>query len=90
MPPKPDDFHIVGEVQAPNPGVDPLLVPRTPQGINPRILLLDLVLVQRPGVWPQIVVWKQARYDKVNVTYDQVQVFCGGVEIASVPVETVV
>jgi hypothetical protein len=90
MPPRPDDFHIVGEVQVANPGVDVLLVPKVPQGINPKILLMDLVLVQRPGIWPQIVVWKQARYDKVNVTYDNVQIFCGTVVIADLAVDTVV
>lgn len=90
MPPKPDDFHIVGEVEVPNPGVEVLLVPKSPQGINPRILLLDLFLIQKPGIWPQIVVWKQARYDKVNVTYDSVQVFYGSTVIADVPVDTVV
>lgn len=56
MPPKPDTFHMVGEVQVPNPGVEVLLAPRTPQGINPQTLLLTLLLVQRAGVWPQLVV----------------------------------
>jgi hypothetical protein len=88
MPPGPNQFHIVGEVEVPNPGVDVLLVPRTPQGINPRVLLLDLHLIQRPGLWPQIVVWKHASYKKVNATYDKVQVFSGIQVIADVPVET--
>lgn len=86
MPPKPDDFHVRAEVQVPNPGVDVFLAYKTPQGINPKILLLDLVLVQRPGIWPQLVMWKPAHYDKVNVTYEQVQVFYGSDEIANIPV----
>lgn len=89
MPPGPHRFHVVGEVEVPNPGVDVLLVPKNPQGINPKILLLDLILIQRPGIWPQLVVWKPARYDKVNVTYDSVQIFCDGNVIANVPAETV-
>ncbi|HEX3151564.1 MAG TPA: hypothetical protein VHR66_26040 [Gemmataceae bacterium] len=89
MPPKPDDFHVVGEVQVPNPGVDLLLVPRNPQGINPHILLLDLILVQRPGLWIQIPVWKSVRYDKYNASYTSVQIFACDQVIANVPVEEV-
>lgn len=89
MPPKPDDFHVVGEVQVPNPGVDVLLVPKEPQGINPRILLLDLIAVQKPGIWPQVLTWKSIRYDKVNATYDGVQIFLGATLIADLPVDIV-
>lgn len=91
MPPKPDSFHVTGEVYVPNPGVDPILVPREPQGINPEILLMDLFLIQRPGIWPQILVWKQARYDKVGTgfEYKQVQIFCGDEVIADIEVEIV-
>ena len=63
MPPKPDDFHIIGEVFVGNPGVEALLTPKQPQGINPRIFLLDLHLIQKPGMWPQVMTWVQARYD---------------------------
>ncbi len=92
MPPPPDDFHVVGEVYVPNPGIVPILVPRVPQGINPAILLMDLVLTQLPGIWPQVFVWKTVRYDKVgrNFLYKQVQVFCGDEVIADIPVEVVV
>ena len=89
MPPKPDVFHVVGEVQVPNPGVDVMLVPRNPQGINPKILLLDIHLSQRPGIWPQVVVWKQARYDKTNAVYESVQIFFGDDTIVNIPVDIV-
>ncbi len=91
MPPPPEEFHVVGEVYVPNPGVDPLLTPRRPQGINPSILLMDLYLYQKPGVWPQVLVWKQVRYDKVvrGKRYTQVQVFCGDQVIAELPVEEI-
>lgn len=89
MPPRPDDFHIIGEVETSNLGVDVQLVPKNPQGINRRILLIDLVLVQKPGFWPQIVTWKQARYDKVNATYDGVQIFFDNQQIASIPVDNI-
>ena len=53
MPPKPDDFHIIGEVFVGNPGVEALLTPKQPQGINPRIFLLDLHLIQKPECGPK-------------------------------------
>jgi hypothetical protein len=91
MPPSPDDLHVLGEVYVPNPGVEPTLVMKEPQGINPRILLLDLILCQKPGMWPQVFVWKQVRYDKTGrvLRYDQVDVFCGSDIIASIPVEDI-
>lgn len=89
MPPKPDDFHVVGDIEVSNPGIDPMLVARVPQGINPRILLLNLNLVQQPGAWPRVFVTKQVRYNRVNTTYDQVQVFCEDDVIADVNVEDV-
>lgn len=77
MPPPPDDFHVVGDVEVPNPGVRAELIYRVPQ--NPKILLLDLHLVQQPGIWPQVLSSVTARYDKVlapkNVRYEQVQIF---------------
>ena len=91
MPPKPDDFHIVGEVQVGNPGIVAKLFPKEPQGINPDILLMDLVLVQQPGNWPQVVTWVTARYDKIliNSTYKRVEIFCEGNKIADVEVKDV-
>ncbi|MEM9597114.1 MAG: hypothetical protein AAGD06_22770 [Acidobacteriota bacterium] len=91
MPPPPNEFHVVGEVYVPNPGVEPLLVPKVPQGINPSILLLDLYLCQRPGVWPRAFVWKPVRYEKIvrDQKYTQVQVFCGDEVIADIPVEEI-
>lgn len=90
MPPKPDDFHVVGEIQVPNPGVEVFLIPKSPQGINPKILLLDLVLVQQAGLWPQLVMWKQVRYDKVNTSYERAQVLYENNLIVDIPVDTVV
>lgn len=89
MPPKPDQFHVVGEVQVPNPGVDVLLSPRVPQGINSKILLMDLLLHQRPGIWPQVVAWKPVRYDKINADYESVEIYYDGTNIVQIPVEIV-
>ena len=88
MPPKPDDFHVTGEVRVGNPGIYVLLVKKQPQGFNPAILLLDLYLVQRPGLWPQIISWVPARYDEINAVnaYTKVRIFCGQKVIAKMPV----
>ena len=91
MPPRPNTFHVTGEVFVPNPGVNPVLTPRVPQGINPEILLMELQLLQQSGVWPQVFVWKQARYDLVRpfINYTLVQVFCQDKIIAKIKVEEV-
>lgn len=91
MPPRPDEFHIVGEVQVPNPGVDVELVRREPQGINPAIILLDLILTQRPGIWPQVLTWKRVRFDQVLTGdgYEEASILCGKDVIAKVKVEDI-
>ena len=91
MPPPPNDFHVVGDVLVGNPGVEAILTPKVPQGFNPTILLLDLVLVQRTGFWPQVQTWVQARYDKVvsGTPYNTVTIFSEGEAIAEMPVEIV-
>jgi hypothetical protein len=91
MPPPPDTLHVRGQVTVPNPGVDVFLYRKEPQGINPAILLLDLVLVQQPGIWPQVVVTKAATYEEVgrNLSYATVSVLSGDTEVASVPVDVV-
>lgn len=90
MPPKPDDFHVVGDVFVGNPGVQGELGFREPQGFNPAILLLDLHLVQRPGMWIQSMSWIQCRYDRVvtpnSQHYTDVEVFHEGVSIATMKV----
>jgi hypothetical protein len=79
MPPKPDDFHVTGEVRVGNPGIYVLLVKKQFQVFGPLILLLDLHLVQRPGLWPQVISWVPARYDETNAVnaYTKVRIFCG-------------
>lgn len=91
MPPPPNHFHVVGDVMVANPGVDVFLTPKVPQGINPTILLLDLILIQRPGFWPQVLTIKQARFDKVmkDNLYKSVVVFSGDEAIAEMPVDEI-
>jgi hypothetical protein len=93
MPPKPDDFHVVGEVEVGNPGVQAELHYKVPQGINPAILQLDLHLVQRPGIWPLPMTWVQCRYDRILCPgmpgWKQVEIFHESERVALIDVETV-
>ncbi|MDR3634472.1 MAG: hypothetical protein P4L84_11755 [Isosphaeraceae bacterium] len=87
MPPGPPTLHVIGDVQVPNPGVNVFLTEKVPQGINHRILLLNLHLVQSPGIWPQHVVVKQVRFEKVKAIYDEVDVFSETTLVAQIPVQ---
>ncbi|MCG8689741.1 MAG: hypothetical protein MI806_00885 [Minwuiales bacterium] len=93
MPPKPDDFHVVGEVLVSNPGIQAILCPKNPQGINPEVLLLDLHLVQQQGPWPEVEAWVQARFDKImgpaSPRYSKVEIFFAEESIADVKVDEV-
>lgn len=93
MPPGLNTFHVVGDVYVGNPGIQAELAFRVPQGINPAILLLDLHLVQRPGMWVQKMTWVQARYDRVLVPrserYKRVEVFLNDQPIAKMDVHEV-
>lgn len=91
MPPPPDALHVRGSVTVPNPGVDVALYKRVPQGVNPTILLLNLVLVQRPGIWPQVITAKPVAYDEVgrSLNYNTVEIGSEGQSGFSIPVEIV-
>lgn len=64
MPPGPGSFHVTGTVTMPTPGYDVALKPATPQGINPQELILDLIVTERPGTWPQVLTPMTVRYDQ--------------------------
>jgi hypothetical protein len=89
MPPPPDVLHVRGPVTVPNPGVEPFLSRKEPQGTNPTILLLDLVLVQLPGEWPQVIVTKLATYQETgnDLPCVTVEIHAEGQPVVSVPVE---
>ncbi|MEM9108885.1 MAG: hypothetical protein AAGC72_02575 [Planctomycetota bacterium] len=76
MPPKPDVFYVIGEVLVGNPGVDVELCGA--MDLNEEICTLELLLTQRAGNWPQEVIWKQVRHDRIyregQVYYNKVVV----------------
>ena len=72
-------LHVTGEVQVTATNLDPVLSMHTPQGINPRILLLDLKIVSRGGFGGQIVFYKHVmflrptsgnQYDEVDILWE--------------------
>jgi hypothetical protein len=92
MPPGPNTLIVIGEAQVPNPGVEGILVPTNPQGINPQILMLDVLFHQRPGAWPQVMTWIPLRYERRAsgpTAYTEVTVMCEGNPIVQIPVQVV-
>ena len=76
MPPGPASLHVTGIAIMPTPGYDVSLVEATPQGINPKDLILDLVISKKPGRWPQHVAQIPVRFDRspAQVDYESVLV----------------
>lgn len=93
MPPKPDDLHVTGQVFVGNPGVLAYLNVRGEKGMDSNILLLDLHLVQQPGMWTQNMTWVTARYDKTlspsSPKYTDVKVFFNDEIIATLNINIV-
>ena len=88
MPPNPAHLHVVGDVLVSNPGVQPTLTMREPQGINPTILILDLSLIQQSGMWPQVMTCASARFDRIMPpkasNYQVIEIYSQGDKIAFV------
>ena len=70
---------VTGDVQVTATNLDPVLSVHQPQGINPRILLLDLKIVSRGGFGGQIVFYKHVmflrptsgdQYDEVDILWE--------------------
>lgn len=64
-------LSVAGKLLVSNPGITVELTYAIPQGINPTILILEANLVQRPGMWPQVMTWKEAVYRSGPIDYDQ-------------------
>ena len=80
-PPGPAMLIITGKVIVPSPAYAARLVPASPQGFNPRILLLHLVIertTDRPV--PQILVERAVRLE-ASPNYDRVTILEAGLDI---------
>lgn len=71
---------VRGDVQVTATNQTPKLTVHTPQGINPRILLLDLSIVSSGGIGAPIVFYKSVHYTKQTSghQYDEVDILFGG------------
>lgn len=76
MPPGPASFHVEGTLHLPHAGFDASLTPRSPQGFNPHILMLDLNLTEREGMSAQVLTDLPVKYilDPYDGDYEQVHI----------------
>lgn len=91
MPGGPHTLHVSGALQVGNPGIYAVLQKKVPQGINPAYDFLELHLIQRPGIWPQHVVWTLVSYTEVihGANVQEVEIFFNGNSYLKLPVEIV-
>jgi hypothetical protein len=91
--PNPDEFQVHGTVELPNPLWTAKLIATIPQGLNPEILMLDIVLSRKNGpiVGPQVVVQQNVQYERTmnDCPYKKVHVFYNKQLIADIPVKEV-
>ncbi len=75
MPGKPHTLRVDGKVDYPTPGYRAWLEPAEPQGINPRILEMELREVAPGDPQNQVVTPADVHYEDVTVSeYDQVHI----------------
>lgn len=75
MPPTVEPVHVTCECELPTPGYRVELKRKEPQGINPRILLLEYIVHEPDDVVPDVITTEQVEYiDDSNNEYDQVHI----------------
>jgi hypothetical protein len=75
MPPRPARLTVRGECTFPTPGYKVTLRKKQPQGINPKILILEKTIVSPTGIEPQIVTTIPVVYEETtNQHYSEVQI----------------
>ena len=79
---------VTGDVQVTATNYTPKLAEHRPQGINPRILLLDLTIVRTGGFGGQIVFYKHVMFTKRTSgnAYDEVDILYRGKVIQRIKV----
>lgn len=84
-------FHLRGEIYVGNEGMEATLSPAATSGIGPRILILELSLVQHPGYFPQVLRWVEVRYDEIPAAAEwaEVRIRYNGNIVGVVAVKTV-
>lgn len=77
MPPGPPSFHVEGTLHMPHPGFEATLMPSRPQGVNPKVLMMDLKVKELDGMWAQVLTDIPVKYveDPYEGDYEQVHIF---------------
>lgn len=87
QPPGPAVLHVHGECEFPTAGYSVELRRTEPQGINPKDLLLDLIVSEPTGPAAQVITKLEARYsEETDVEYETVTILPDG---PSMPVQEV-
>lgn len=91
MPGSEQSLHLQGVVMVPTPGYEVRLEPAAPQGINPRELILDLVIERLDGLWPQVVTRKPVGFSSKGAagSYDGVLIRSPDAESVHLRIEKV-
>ena len=75
-------LKVHGQCTFPTPGFKVHLRRKDPQGINPKVLLLDKTVIAPTGIEPEHVVTIPVSFEEhTNVHYDEVEVFPDGTRI---------
>lgn len=75
MPGSPQTLHVVGACEFPKAGYSVQLRPANPQGINPKIYLLNKIVTPPSGMTAQVVTVVPVHYEERTETrYDKVQI----------------
>ncbi|MFI5841677.1 hypothetical protein ACIA8K_18405 [Catenuloplanes sp. NPDC051500] len=82
QPPGPFTLRVAGRLQMPTPGYTVTLTRTSPQGFNPRDLLLDLEVVPPAGIVAQVVTEVEVTYkERTEAGFDTVTILPGGPSI---------
>ncbi len=81
QPPGPPVLRVTGTCDFPTAGYEVSLRRHEPQGINPRDLLLDLVVRPPEGPVPQVITRIEARYEEQTDGFDTVTILPDGVTV---------
>jgi hypothetical protein len=82
MPGSPKTLYVTGKCTFPTPGFTVELKPAVPQGINPKIYLLEKTVTPPSGPEPDVVTTIDVRYEEQTDTeYDQVTILPDGVTV---------
>ncbi len=84
-------FYVTGKVVVSTAGYSVTLKKRSPQGINPEVLLLDLEITRPTGMVAQVITTEEPRYeeDPYSGPHTSVGIYCGSDELASPTVRVV-